>query len=274
MALIYPPTQNGLQKTLGAQLDVGTTSSATLNNTTGLQNLKGLFVVDRVDTSGTEKDASVREYISFAGVSGSTVTTLVRGLGGTTDQDHATGAVVEFVFDVVQMQALIDQLIAEHSTAGVHTSALVTTLKATGAVVNTGTSDVTIVTPKAITDSTITTTTKTQTLTNKRVTPRVVTATNYTTNTGSSLDCDTTDIFIVTAQAGALKFMNPGGTPTDGQKLWLAVTGTAARALTYDTQFEASAGVALPTTTVTTARLDIGFVWRADTSKWHCVASA
>jgi hypothetical protein len=30
----------------------------------------------------------------------------------------------------------------------------------------------------------------------------------------------------------------------------------------------------LPTTTVTTARLDIGFVWNVATSKWRCVAKA
>ena len=114
----------------------------------------------------------------------------------------------------------------------------------------------------------------TQTLTNKRVTPRILSAANYTTDTGASLSCDTQDMFIVTAQAGALKFNNPAGTPTDGQKLWIAVTGTAARALTWDTQFEASNLVALPTTTVTTKRLDIGFVWRGATSMWHCIAVA
>jgi hypothetical protein len=123
-------------------------------------------------------------------------------------------------------------------------------------------------------DSTVATIAATQTLTNKRITKRVLSATSYTTDTGSSLNSDTTDVFIVTAQAGALKFNNPSGTPTDGQTLWIAVTGTAARALTWDTSFEASAGAALPTTTVTTARLDIGFIWRADTSKWHCVAVA
>lgn len=145
--------------------------------------------------------------------------------------------------------------------------------KATGAVVNTGTSDITIVTPKAIADSAVSTATKTQTLTNKRITPRILSATSYTTDTGTSLNCDNLDRFIVTAQAGNLKFNNPTGTPTDGQTLWLMVTGTAARALTWDTQFEASAAVVLPTTTVTTARLDIGFVFRSDTSKWHCVAA-
>jgi hypothetical protein len=129
--LIYPPTQNGLQKTLGAELVASYTTSATLSNTTGLQNKKGLFVVDRIDTSGAEKDASLREYISFEGVSGSTVTTLVRGLGGTTDQAHAVGAVVEFVMDVVQQQAVIDTLLVEHGTDGTHKQSIVVTIAGT-----------------------------------------------------------------------------------------------------------------------------------------------
>jgi hypothetical protein len=101
-----------------------------------------------------------------------------------------------------------------------------------------------------------------------------ITATNYTTDTGTSLNCDYYDYFEVTAQAGALLFNNPTGTPKNGQTLWISVTGTAARALTYGTQFESSAGAVMPTTTVTTAMIDIGFKWRSDTSKWHCVAQA
>jgi len=169
--LIYPPTQNGLQKTLGATLDASYTTSATLSNTTGLQNKKGLFVVDRIDSSGAEKDASLREYISFAGVSGSTVTTLVRGLGGTTDQSHATGAIVEFVMDVVQQQAVIDTLLVGHGTDGTHkATTLASEMKATGAQIDTGTSDVLFATPKAIADSTLSYTTGTETLTNKTLT--------------------------------------------------------------------------------------------------------
>lgn len=122
----------------------------------------------------------------------------------------------------------------------------------------------------AVSDADVASLAGTETLTNKRVTARVSSATSYTTDTGTSLNCDTLDEFIVTAQAGALKFNNPTGTPTEGQSLFIAVTGTAARALTYDTQFEASA-IALPTTTVTTARLNMKFLWRADTSKWHLV---
>jgi hypothetical protein len=128
----------------------------------------------------------------------------------------------------------------------------------------------TTLTLPAVTDTLVAKTT-TDTLTNKRVNPRFTTAANYTTST--TIDSDANDVYIVTAQAGALLFNNPTGTPVDGQALWIAVTGTAARALTWGTAFEAST-VALPTTTVTTARLDMGFMWRADTSKWRIVGAA
>jgi hypothetical protein len=110
-----------------------------------------------------------------------------------------------------------------------------------------------------------------QTLTNKRITARILSTPTFTTDTWTTLNIDNLDQFIVTAQAGALKFNNPIWTPTEGQKLLIAVTGTGARALTRDTDYEAST-VALPTTTVTTARLNIWFIYRADTSKWVCIA--
>ena len=116
--LYYPPTTNGLQKTLDASLLTGVTASATLNNVTGIQNLKGIMVIDRVD-GNNNLTPNKREYISFAGTSGSTVVTLTRGLAGSTDQDHAVGAVVEFVSDVVQQQAIIDGLLQVITTAGV-----------------------------------------------------------------------------------------------------------------------------------------------------------
>ena len=108
--IYYPPTQNGLQKTLDANLDTGTTASLTLNNTTGVQNKPGMIVIDRIDTNGNEQSASLREYISFTGTSGATLTGLTRGLGGSSDQDHSTGAVVEFVPDVVWAQMIADAL--------------------------------------------------------------------------------------------------------------------------------------------------------------------
>jgi hypothetical protein len=104
--LYYPTSTNAVQKTLGAQLLSATTSAVTLNNVTGIQNKPGVFVVDRVDTSGVETPAK-REYISFTGTSGLTLTGLSRNVdGGGTQQDHAIGAIVEFIPDVIWAEAI------------------------------------------------------------------------------------------------------------------------------------------------------------------------
>jgi hypothetical protein len=195
---------------------------------------------DRVDVDG-EATSSLEETVTGV-VSGSNLTDMLRAQEGTA-QAHSAGKVAEQLWNAKTWNDAVDGLLVEHNQNGTHKTPVVTL-------------------------------TGTQTLTNKRVTPKVLSATNYTTDTGSSLNCDTVDRFIVTAQAGALKLNNPSGTPTDGQTLWVAVTGTGARDLTYDTQFEASAAVALPTTTVTTNRLDMGFVFISATTKWRIVASA
>lgn len=144
--LKYPTSTNAVQKTLDAALLAGVTAAATLNSVVGIQNKAGVFVVDRVDSNGTATP-SKREYIVFTGVSGSTLTTLTRNAdGGGTDQDHAVGAIVEFVSDVLQEQAILDGLLLTVTTAGVLN-------RATGANINTGTDDDKIVTAKAIADS-------------------------------------------------------------------------------------------------------------------------
>jgi len=119
---------------------------------------------------------------------------------------------------------------------------------------------------------TIVGTSDTQTLTNKRITSRTSTTTSSATPT---INTDTTDQFGLTAQAVDITSFttNLSGTPTDGQKLWIYIVGTAARAITWGASFEAST-VSLPTTTVSTNRLDVGFVWNTTTSKWRCVAVA
>jgi hypothetical protein len=109
-ALMYPPSKNAVQKTLGAQLLAGVTALVTLNNVDGIQNKPGVIVIDRVDTNGVET-TSKREYISYTGTSGSTLVTLVRNVDtGGTDQDHAIGAIVEFIPDVIWAQAISDAL--------------------------------------------------------------------------------------------------------------------------------------------------------------------
>lgn len=113
----------------------------------------------------------------------------------------------------------------------------------------------------------------TVTLTNKWVQPRVLASTaNSATPT---LNTDSYDMMVITGQSVAITSFttNLTGTPVNGQKLWIAITGTTAIAITWGASFESST-IQLPTTTTSTDRLDVGFVWNAATSKWRCVASA
>lgn len=114
----------------------------------------------------------------------------------------------------------------------------------------------------------------TNTITNKRIPPRIVSATSYTTDTGSSFSFATADEFIITAQAGALLFNNPGGSPTEGEKITVRIKDNGTnRALTYDTQFRAL-GNALPTSTTANKTLYMGFIWNATDTKLDLVAVA
>ena len=115
--------------------------------------------------------------------------------------------------------------------------------------------------------------TGTVTLTNKRITPRISSEASSATPT---INTDNVDAHSITALAAAITSMttNLSGTPTDFQKLIVRIKddGTA-RAITWGASFEAK-GTALPTTTVISKVLTVGFIWSAVTSKWGCVASA
>ena len=110
----------------------------------------------------------------------------------------------------------------------------------------------------------------TNTLTNKRVTPRLSTEASSATPT---INTDNVDTHTVTALTANITSMTSGlsGTPTNGQRLIIRITGTAARTIAWGASFSAST-VALPTTTVTTATLFTGFIHNGST--WVIVASA
>lgn len=109
-------------------------------------------------------------------------------------------------------------------------------------------------------------------LKNKRLIKRWATITSSATPT---INTDEVDFFSITAQAVDITSFttNLKGGATENQTLWIAITGTASRAITWGASFEAST-IALPTTTSGTNRLDVGFVWNSATSKWRCVATA
>jgi hypothetical protein len=109
----------------------------------------------------------------------------------------------------------------------------------------------------------------TRTFTNKRITKR---STSVSNTTSWSINTDNFDYADDTGLTGTVT-IDTTGTPTVGQTLWISVTGTAARTISWDASDFESSTVTLPTTTVSTSRLDIGFVWNPVSSKWRCVAS-
>jgi hypothetical protein len=112
-------------------------------------------------------------------------------------------------------------------------------------------------------------TTDTQTLTNKRIDKRVVSAASSATPTPNA---DTTDIFILTALAAAANFEIPSGTPVQGQGMILRIKdNSTARALTWDAIYRAI-GVTLPSTTVLGKTLYVGMIYNATDTKWDVIA--
>lgn len=89
-----------------------------------------------------------------------------------------------------------------------------------------------------------------------------------------TINTDTVDAYSITALAADITSMttNLSGTPHDFQKLIIRIKDNGSpRAIAWGASFEAK-GVALPTTTVTSKVLTVGFIYGS--SKWGCVASA
>jgi hypothetical protein len=108
------------------------------------------------------------------------------------------------------------------------------------------------------------------TFTNKRITARVWSAASDAT---PDVNSDDYDAVTITALEAAITDVNVTGTPTNFQKLIFRIkdNGTA-RAIAWGSDFEAK-GVALPTTTVISKVLTVGFIYDTVTSKWGCVCS-
>ena len=81
--------------------------------------------------------------------------TATRAREGTSKVAHSGTVNVALLNTSGLREEIITATRVEHNDDGTHKSATVTTLKATGAEINTGTADDKIVTPKAIADSTI-----------------------------------------------------------------------------------------------------------------------
>lgn len=87
-------------------------------------------------------------------------------------------------------------------------------------------------------------------------------------------DISTGDVFTITAQAAALSVANPTGTPYNGQKMIIRIKDNAtARAITWSgTQYRASSDLSLPTTTILSRTMYLGFIYNSTDTKWDLIA--
>lgn len=111
--------------------------------------------------------------------------------------------------------------------------------------------------------------TETQTLTNKRITKRIDTAASAATYTPY---IDSHDMIVVASLQVNTTFNAPNGTPTQGQPLLIRIkdNGTA-RALSWNAIYRAG-DIALPTTTIVSKTMYVGFIYNSTDTKWDLVA--
>ena len=77
------------------------------------------LVIDRVDSAGTAKATSFWEYVKVTNVASNTLT-ITRAQGGSTQQAHSSGAVVEAVITSSMFEDWYAVLNPEHDSAGGH----------------------------------------------------------------------------------------------------------------------------------------------------------
>ena len=97
-------------------------------------------------------------------------------------------------------------------------------------------------------------------------------STTETTTATLAVNSDTVGFAVITALAAGLTINAPSGTPAQGQKLIIRIKddGTA-RSIAYNAVFRAI-GLTLPTTTVASKTLYLGFAYNATDTKWDAIA--
>ena len=87
-----------------------------------------------------------------------------------------------------------------------------------------------------------------------------------------TVDADSTDFAVITAQAEGLTIAAPTGSPVQGQKLIIRLKDDgSARSIAFNAIFTAI-GVTLPTTTTVSKKLYIGCIYNDTDTKWDVIA--
>jgi hypothetical protein len=88
-----------------------------------------------------------------------------------------------------------------------------------------------------------------------------------------AVNTDAYDVVHITSQTATITGFTLTGSPQDGDTLRISITGTTAVSFTLGSSFENSSQTA-PSVTSGTSRLDMGFIYNTETSKWRFVGSA
>lgn len=87
-----------------------------------------------------------------------------------------------------------------------------------------------------------------------------------------SINVDLYDIYQLTALAANITGVTITGTPSDGQRLTVQITGTASRSIVWGASFKDTAAVELPWACIGTRKLTAELIYDSADSKWLCVA--
>jgi len=93
--------------------------------------------------------------------------------------------------------------------------------------------------------------------------------------TSITINADTTDIATQanTQSAGTLTVNAPTGTPFNGQKLILRLLSSNVQTFSWDSVFQGSTDVTLPTASSGSSKYDYtGFIYNSTATKWQLVA--
>jgi hypothetical protein len=203
------------------------------------------------------------------GSAGSLSATLVATQGGTGQSSYAVGdllyasttTALSKLADVATGNALISGGVGVAPSYG--KIGLTTHISGTLAVGNGGTG------ATSLALATIATYAGTETLTNKRIDPRVVSAASALTLTP---DVSAADIYAYTALAANLTINAPTGTPLDGDKLIFRLldNGTT-RTLTWNATYTVI-GTTLPASTTANKMVYVGCIYNAANTRWDVIA--